>query len=386
MTEPSIRLGRLRPPQRYQWRYCGMVRSAASWAKVARELIRALRVAGDDVEVCEIEADRFDPSIELEDLDDLVVGHASGARWQFTFDSPDLYESMFSRGPRIGLLVSEVDALPALWVRRAASELDHVVFPSTYCAEVAISSGLSRERVSVVPHGATQILFDIGPIPETRVFRVLFVGTAAFRKGLDILLRAFEVAFRGEASELILKLSDYPDAEERPYLLQTWRADVEALRRDGYAISVITDFLSEQELAQLYGSAHVICQPSRGEGFCMPLLEAMAAARPVIATDHGGPRDFMNGLNAIPIPPRREIPARPHLPNGDLWPAHSRLVEPDWREVAAALRTLYRDRDLAVRLGAAGRSSASRLTWSAAAAGMRRVAGSLAPSLVPTEL
>lgn len=46
--------------------------------------------------------------------------------------------------------------------------------------------------------------------------------------------------------------------------------------------------LSGEELAGLYRAAHVLVQPSRGEGWGRPHVEAMASATPVIATNWSG--------------------------------------------------------------------------------------------------
>lgn len=49
---------------------------------------------------------------------------------------------------------------------------------------------------------------------------------------------------------------------------------------------------SDDEVNDLYNAATVFVQTSRHEGFCLPLLEAMAAGTPVVCTDAHGNRDF----------------------------------------------------------------------------------------------
>src|SRR5207247_1086784 len=63
-------------------------------------------------------------------------------------------------------------------------------------------------------------------------------------------------------------------------------------------------------LAALYRSADCFVLPSRGEGWGMPLLEAMACGLPVIATDWSGPRDFLKEDWAYPLRVKRLVPAR----------------------------------------------------------------------------
>lgn len=141
------------------------------------------------------------------------------------------------------------------------------------------------------------------------LLRILFVGVPSFRKGLDIMLRAFEAAFRpGEPVELLLKLAHYPDEQSRPYLYREWRTHAAALADRGYRIRAITHFYSEEEMAELYRSVDLICQPLRGEAFCIPLLEAMACGTPVIATAWGGPLDFVDERAGLLISDYKLIP------------------------------------------------------------------------------
>ncbi len=57
---------------------------------------------------------------------------------------------------------------------------------------------------------------------------------------------------------------------------------------------------SNQEVNELYNRATMFIQTSRHEGFCLPILEAMAAGCPVICTDAHGNRDFsFDGKNCL---------------------------------------------------------------------------------------
>jgi glycosyltransferase involved in cell wall biosynthesis len=102
-------------------------------------------------------------------------------------------------------------------------------------------------------------------------------------------------------------------------------------------------FVPHDELQRLYARAAVVACPSRREGFGVACLEAMAHARPVVATDVGGLRDLVvDGETGLVVPPRR----------------------PD--ALRAALERLLGDEELRRRLGAAGRERArERFSWDA---------------------
>jgi glycosyltransferase involved in cell wall biosynthesis len=100
-------------------------------------------------------------------------------------------------------------------------------------------------------------------------------------------------------------------------------------------------FVPHDELQRLYARAAVVACPSRREGFGVACLEAMAHARPVVATDVGGLRDLVvDGETGLVVPPR------------------------DPAALRAALERLLGDEELRRRLGAGGRERArERFSW-----------------------
>jgi GT2 family glycosyltransferase/glycosyltransferase involved in cell wall biosynthesis len=96
---------------------------------------------------------------------------------------------------------------------------------------------------------------------------------------------------------------------------------------------------SDAEVNELLNRATALVQTSRHEGFCLPLLEAMAAGAPVVCTDAHGNRDFCrDGDNCL-------------------------MAQDDPASVRAALERLMRDRELRERLSAEGRRTAERYAW-----------------------
>jgi glycosyltransferase involved in cell wall biosynthesis len=100
-------------------------------------------------------------------------------------------------------------------------------------------------------------------------------------------------------------------------------------------------FVPNDELQALYARAAVVACPSRREGFGVACLEAMAHARPVVATSVGGLRDLVvDGHTGLVVPPR------------------------DPEALRAALRRLLGNSELRRRFGEAGRQRAQeRFSW-----------------------
>ena len=125
----------------------------------------------------------------------------------------------------------------------------------------------------IIPNGVDLIRFSPG-VRSTNP-SILFVGTYYWRKRGKLLADVFEAEVLPRIPEAELWMVA-PDAPERP--------SVRAFGR-----------LSDEELANLYGSAWAFCLPSSYEGFGIPYVEAMAAGTPVIATPNPGALEVTDG-------------------------------------------------------------------------------------------
>jgi glycosyltransferase involved in cell wall biosynthesis len=351
---------------RPRWRYQGMVRSNASWALVAGHLIRALHARGTDVELEELVADRFDADCDTADLPLAAAGNEK-PEWVFSFEDPRLLRRA-PPAPLMLLTVTETTRMPipfAAPLRRA----DRVVVPSHFVANACYSAGVEPDRVRIVPHGFDPRVFGWSKQPGRRKTRILFLGTSARRKGLDILLASLSrLADAAHHCTLVLKLAPYRDAERRPYLLADWRESVARLRSLGFEIDVIEAHLPVTALRQLIDSADIVCHPHRGEGFGIPLLEAAVCGRAIVTTDWGGPPEFLPADGSILLPAECEYSAREQLPEPAIWPAEAVLRGPRVDAVAEAVATLVGDPPARRRLGEAAHGATRHMSWDHAAA------------------
>jgi glycosyltransferase involved in cell wall biosynthesis len=207
-----------------------------------------------------------------------------------------------------------------LHVLRAA----RVIVTSRYCAaQVRALYGATREPI-VVPElidlAEWRAALAAGSAPNCAGrFRVLFVGRLYRRKRVDVLLRA-AAALRGRIPELEVRIvGNGPCAAPLRQLAGE-------LKLNG-TVTFLGD-VSRSQLVDEYCAASVFCLPSVQEGFGIVLLEAMAAAKPIVAS------------RAAAIP--------------EVAP-HATLVEPDSPEaLAAGIESLYRSPADCVAQGHAG--------------------------------
>jgi phosphatidyl-myo-inositol alpha-mannosyltransferase len=145
-------------------------------------------------------------------------------------------------------------------------------------------------RYDIVPNGV-----EVPPVAPAVTagsagrLRIAFVGQAVERKGLPVLLRAFE------------GLREHVDAEL--VIVGAVPSDVEPLLLDDRGVTVLGR-IDDAEKTRVLREADVLCAPSLGgESFGMVLTEAFAQGTPVVASDIAGYRDVVkDGRDGILVP------------------------------------------------------------------------------------
>ncbi|MCZ4340479.1 glycosyltransferase [Sphingomonadaceae bacterium G21617-S1] len=244
------------------------------------------------------------PPVDIVDFEgpaDIAVIHLNPDSWHLLTD--DQHAAIAAAGRRIGYWVWEMGHIPPAW-RRNFGAVDRIWAPSRYCAEVFTANG--DVPVDVVPH--------VVPVPEPLVIdraaalerwglpadrrTILYVFDGAsylVRKNPGALVRALSasgLAARGWS--LILKTKHLHD---RPEEGEAFRALAEASE----GVVLIDRPMAADELAELTALADLYASPHCSEGFGLTIAEAMAAGKPVVATDFGGSRDFVDSSVGWPV-------------------------------------------------------------------------------------
>ena len=202
------------------------------------------------------------------------------------------------------------------------------------------------------------------PVKTKKHIKFLHISSAFPRKGVDILLEAYFETFTGDDDVcLVLKTFPNPHNEVEKILKELLEAHENAPE-----VEWINKDLKQDKLESLYKAADCYVSVARGEGFGLPVAEAMLAKIPVIVSPNTGMADFCNKDTALLVG-YKMVPAKTHVTTGDenhvsLW------AEPDKEDLMKQMQHFVdrgRDAETERKIQNAYDLISTRFTWKAVA-------------------
>lgn len=210
--------------------------------------------------------------------------------------------SILKRKFKIPLVVTEhssklnrnilgISGLDVKLARKAYQNADRVV---------AVSNALARNLKNnlnvdaVVIHNIVDVSrFQYVKRTQKSGFTFISIGNLIELKGFDLLVEAFAEAFKDDKSVKLNIVGAGPEKEKLQHIVNQYDLNNNI---------VLLDEVGRDKLKVLYPESDAFVLASKSETFGVVFIEAMATGLPVIATDCGGPSDFVNEQNGYLIP------------------------------------------------------------------------------------
>jgi glycosyltransferase involved in cell wall biosynthesis len=217
------------------------------------------------------------------------------------------------------------------WIARAESaikEAAYICSISQATADDLIAGGVSPRKIAITPLGVNPSFSTVSDHEIQRVRKIydlpekflLFTGHVNVRKNLPVVVKAIA------EKKIPFIISGILPSEGLAY----WGLEASHIRHIGY--------LPSEDLPGLFAAASAFVFPSWFEGFGLPLIEAMAAGTPVLASD---------------IPIFREVGADVPLYFDPSDPVHlQKLID-----------QLLSSQDLQIQMRESGKERAKLFTW-----------------------
>lgn len=318
--------------------------------EIPRGVIRALQPFGYPMAITHLDnldgAGRNDASV-------LSLAEGTPFRTNFIAVNADMWldarqqlgESVLRGRKNIAYWAWELPRLPEIWRDRFV-DLDEIWVGSAFVQQ----SVAPLSPIPVIVMGAPIVLqeapalgrTDLG-LPDDRfIFLYAFdMLSIPERKNPLAFVEAYRLAFgpHFQGVHLALKanhLACFPDWQER------LRAAVASVRG-----TLIEDALDRAQVNALFKLADAYVSLHRSEGFGLTIAETMRMGKPVIATDFGGVRDYLNQSNGYPVRYTLVELDRDHGPYqaGNFW------AEPDVEHAAQLMRWVFDHPDDGARKG-----------------------------------
>ena len=315
--------------------YVGRVNCVTGYGAAARHQVHVLRRHGlrlqivDSGSACSPDPQGRDPFVQAARQSDPGTEAPRGTIFHVAPNMLGPYRHL----PRPHILVSvwETTRLPAEWVP-ILNDFDQVWCATRWQLQVYRDSGVRGERLHLVPFALDPALYPAAPTPRAADGRTVFGSVFQWteRKDPAALLGAYLAAFTGD-DPVLLRLKSYEGDSPASGVQQRVSELVKSFRTRGRppAIEVLSQPLSSQDMAGFFAGLDCYVSAHRGEGFGLPIAEALLHGRPVVATGWSAPAEYARGLfRAVPytLEPPRGMDWQPFYTVDQLW-AHANVED-----------------------------------------------------------
>jgi len=206
--------------------------------------------------------------------------------------------------PTIAYVAWETDMLPSIWTNHLNISADIVITTCSEMKKVFEKSGINKPCFYLGPtifneDNPDKYNFeestDFIEIKNSQAYKFYSIFQWIERKDPNKLVSAYVQEFdRNEDVMLIMKTYGIDRSEDEIHRLT--RAAHNIAKGCGIlyppSLRIVSRYLTTKQIAELHNISDCYVMSSRGEGTCLPAMEAIIHNNPLISTSYGGPADF----------------------------------------------------------------------------------------------
>lgn len=275
--------------------YVSRVSCQLAQRRLARRLVAAQKI---DIVHQPMPVSPREPSIMYGLGAPVIIGPMNGG-----LDYPPKFRGRSPLLERCFMLLGRSSAAALNWLmpgkRRAA-----LLLVANSRTRSSLPAGVSRRVLEIAENGVDLSLWTPGPVQEQastpeQPITYIFLGRLVSLKAVDLLLYAFDRLRQHVPARLII----VGDGSERARLEMLARELGLLSDNEGAGSVAFKGWLSQSESAEVLRRADCLVFPSLHECGGAVVLEAMSAAKPVIATAWGGPADYLDSTCGLLVAP-----------------------------------------------------------------------------------
>jgi glycosyltransferase involved in cell wall biosynthesis len=225
------------------------------------------------------------------------------------YTAPKFFSTRFKKKSKLKAVVYnyETSILPNSW-KNLHHHVDVILPSSEFSKKIFIDGGWPEEKLIVIPHGVNKEDFlskEKYILNSKKPFKFLNISIPHYRKNIDLLVEAYYEAFLNNDNVCLVLKTSLEKPKNRNYY--TFECDVMHMIKSLQAkysklgrlpqVEIITEKIPN--MVHLYNACDVLVSATSSEGFGLPLLEALAANKVVIAPRATGQLDFLNEANSL---------------------------------------------------------------------------------------
>ncbi len=336
------------------------IMDSSGYADSSRNLLFSFMDAGNEIKIVEEKWNEIQtelPNEELERIQQNLITHDYFSDLEIHYSLPVLQIPSVKTNFRIARTMFETEMLPKEFVNNL-NQLDRIWVPTEFNRNGFVNSGIDPQKIAIIPEAIDSKRFSKRTksikLLSNEKYKFLSIFDWTLHKGWDILLEAFVYEF-GSNEEVGLYIKTW---SSNGYSIEQIHDQSDSHLKNCFGhgldhyknIHIWQEHLTSKQLPELYHSVDCFIIPTRCDGWCRPLMEAMASGLPTIATNWSGPAQYHNEKYGYPLRYNlqlvsslgsREIPCY----KGQIW------AEPDVNHLISLMKNVYLNQDEAKKKG-----------------------------------